>query len=104
MKTVKIKSPAGKDYECFFNFRKYAQGGRVRLELADVRDGYPYATVTTNLPEEKLEEGEIIVKNYSENEGIYEQLLAQGIVGPTIRFASGGFPGLVVCKLLIDKE
>jgi hypothetical protein len=46
-------------------------------------DGCPFATISVNLPDSvALPEGAFYVKHWSENEGIPEQLVAQGIITP----------------------
>jgi hypothetical protein len=55
---------------------------------------------TVNIPEAQLSEGEIIVKNYSENEGVLEFLQKNGIVGPIIRSVRSGFISCPVVKII----
>jgi len=56
---------------------------------------------TINIPEEQIEADEVIVKDYSENEGIYEEMLKAGHIGPELRRVSSGFISAPVCKLLL---
>lgn len=53
--------------------------GRVGLRL--VEDGSPVATATINTAI-RVESDEIIVKDYSENEGMVEALVSAGVVEP----------------------
>ncbi len=46
------------------------EGGRLALTLFDTEDGIPVAIVTVNVPSVDLEKDEIIIKDYSENEGV----------------------------------
>ena len=61
----------------------------------------PYAMATVNVPHAHLEEGEVLIKNYSENEGILEMLEKEGVVERTGRTVPSGFVDIPVCKLLI---
>lgn len=54
--------------------REY-QGGRIAIQAIDLSDHCPFGTLTVNVPEVELEEDEIIVKTYSENEGWVPQVL-----------------------------
>jgi hypothetical protein len=71
--------------------RKYANNGRLRIDMIDIEDGTPYATVTVNLTYAKLTENEIAVKDHSENEGMLKFLQDNGIVGPVKRYAKSGY-------------
>ena len=77
MKKVKFK-----DWDCNVLFNKYQEGGH-RIELLDADDGLPIAVATVNVPNIPLEENEVIIKNYSENEGIYDALVEAKIVNKT---------------------
>jgi hypothetical protein len=62
-------------------------------------DGCPYATATVSLDAE-LEGDEVLIKNYSENAGMEEALLAAGvIVGEPVREITSGFVSIPVYKL-----
>lgn len=78
---------------------KYLTGG-VALELI-CPDGEPMTTATVNMPCCGLNDGEICIKNYSENEGLLEILEAANIVKATGRKIPSGFVEIPVCKLLI---
>ncbi len=80
--------------------KKQYYNGRIALALVDSFDGEPVATATVNMPEIDLAEDEVIIKNYSENEGILEVLTAAGIVQPTGRIVESGFVTMEICKLV----
>lgn len=66
--------------------------GRVALRLEDWNDGSPVATITVNLPEAKLDEdSEVCVKDWAENEGMLEAIIAAGFANDTGRRVSTGF-------------
>ena len=71
-------SPFGERYLLFVRTETYQDGG-VRIQLYDSSDGTPYATATARV-EEKLKQGEVAIKSWSENEGILEFLVHNKIV------------------------
>lgn len=76
----------------------YKNNNRVCLQLID-EQGYFYMTATTNIPDAELNDDEVLIKNYSENEGILEALEQSNIVkkiGPV----KTGFVSVMKCKLL----
>jgi hypothetical protein len=79
------------EYDVSLSWGNYSNG-RKALRLIDQEDGLPVMTATVNVPEAELTEKEIIVKNYSENEGVLEFLQENGIVGPVKRMLGVGFP------------
>lgn len=60
----------------------YYENGRTAIMLLDVEDNGPVAKATVNVPEVELKDDQIIIKDYSENEGMTEALIAGGIVQP----------------------
>ncbi len=64
--------------------------GRVALQLFSDKQG-PIATITVNLPEEPLEDGEFFVKGWSENERIIPDVLASGLFEDTGKRVPTGF-------------
>lgn len=79
---------------------EYANG-RIALQLFEVGDFEPYMVATVNLPELPLEEGEVFIKDYSENEGIFEALLRAGIIEFAGKMADNGYVKVPVCRVLI---
>jgi hypothetical protein len=62
--------------------------GRIALQLTCRMDGEtswrePYMTLTSNIPEADLEPDQIIVKNYSENEGADDWMILNELIEPT---------------------
>lgn len=80
-------------------FGKYGND-RTAIELLSAKDGEPWYVATVNIPEEKLDGDEIIVKEYGENEGVLAALQKAGIVGKIKRDAS--VEGTHVVDLLVD--
>jgi hypothetical protein len=56
-------------------------------------------TATVNVPDEHIEPDEVIIKNYSENEGCLPFLITNGVVSPAERWVGSQ---MAVVKLLID--
>jgi hypothetical protein len=46
-------------------------------------DGMPFMTASVALVEERLQPDEVFIKNYSENEGIEQDLINNGVIEPT---------------------
>ena len=82
MQKVKLKMYS-EEFDCMVHYDKYQEGNGHRIDLIDVSDGIPVATATVNVPNVKLEKNEVIIKNYSENEGIYDALIEQNIIKKT---------------------
>jgi hypothetical protein len=80
-------------WDCFLELGKYQQGNRLSISLVsavnkpedDLYLGEPIATATVNLPDIALGPDEIIIKNYSENEGMLSALQKSGLVSETVR-------------------
>jgi hypothetical protein len=53
-----------------------------------------------NIPGTVLEKDEVIIKNYSENEGVLEFLIENGIVSKPLRTVSSGWVTCPIVKLL----
>lgn len=78
-----------------------------RYEFLRYRDGHvaiqvwqgeePYATATVWV--EGLQSGEVAIKDYSENTGMLERLLHDGIVRQPHRSVFSGFVRIPVCYL-----
>ena len=86
---------------CTFSFGKYGNGQTV-IQLY-CEDGCPMATATVAI-DAHLEEGEIIVKDYSENTGMLQALVDAGVVEPTGRAVACGFITAPIAKLLVEVE
>jgi hypothetical protein len=100
-----VKKVVYKGWNCDLNKSYYEHGKRVALCLVAGEDdecpGEPVATCSVNIPEEPLADGEILIKDYSENEGMVEFLESVGVVERTGRVVCSGYVTIPVCKLLI---
>ena len=89
-----------KEWDCIVQFSKYTQNNRIAISLIDAEDGEPIAKATLNLNEIPLEKNEIIIKNYSENEGIYDCLVEAGIISKVKRIINLNRVEGLVCDIL----
>ncbi len=99
MKT--IKKVKYKSYECVLVSSRYHHGNRVSLQLIDV-SGEPVAVCSVNLPDDYLGENEIFIKDYSENAGMADFLVKEGIVELTGETVQTGYVSVPKCRLLVE--
>lgn len=90
-----------KEWDCNMEKRTY-YNGRLALQLTDTEDGSPIATATVNIPEIDLNEGEVLIKDYSENEGMFATLEAAGIVKATRQVVASGHVTIPICRYTGD--
>lgn len=77
------------------------KSGRIALSLYTTEDGMPYCSATTDVKEYPiLNESELLVKNYSENQGVLEFLVENNIVEDTGITYPAGYAKINICKLL----
>jgi hypothetical protein len=91
-------SPFGERYLLFIRTETY-KDGKIRIQLYDSVDGTPYATATAVI-DGKLEQGEVAIKDWSENEGILEFLIQNEIVKEPHRFVESGYVKVPICELI----
>tara|TARA_R110002050_G_scaffold38456_4_gene94961 strand:+ start:375 stop:680 length:306 start_codon:yes stop_codon:yes gene_type:complete len=83
-------------------FNKYGNG-RTAILLVDKEDKSPVAVATVNIPDyHDLKDDEVIIKNYSENDGMIETLQEAGVIGPIIKSIPVGYAAGFLHKLLIQ--
>lgn len=76
-----------KKYKCSIKLGQYSNH-RLAIQLVssvsdlsqDIYLGSPIATATLNIPEYNLKDNEIIIKDYSENQGMLDVLIKNGLV------------------------
>lgn len=97
MKTIKFK-----EWTCVLEYAEYGNR-RTAISLIGAPgteyEGQPIAVATVNLPDEELAEGNVFIKDYSENEGIYDCLIDAGVIEKRIRFVVSGHIIVPECKL-----
>ena len=80
----------------------YYGNGRKAIELVDSETHEPIARATTNIPNVPLEDDEVLIKDYSENEGMADTLIAAGIIKPyTLNYVKSGFVHIHPFKLTV---
>jgi len=73
------------------------ENGQNSIQLRD-DEGHPYMTASVAYDRE-IEDDEVIIKNYSENEGILEALIEAEIIDPEVIPFKVNFVVLFVAKL-----
>lgn len=81
-------------------FAKYQNNDRVAICL--LRDGHPLCTASVNVPDYPLLLDCVIIKDYSENEGILQDLIDNNIVSQPVDTTPVGHAWVHICKLLVD--
>lgn len=104
------------DIDCLLEFRNYigprGKKGPVCINLVaastkhndaeDVFVGEPVATATVNEPKIELQEHEVIIKNWSENFGIFDVLVGAGVITGTEKYVD--FGNVVGCIAVLNEE
>jgi hypothetical protein len=93
---MKYQTPYGDEAVVYIKRGTYSNGG-TSLSLIDAVDHCPFANCTINMV--GLEHDELAIKNYSENEGMLDFLLKEGIVERPHRYESSGYVLVPICKL-----
>ena len=91
-----------KQWKCNVKLHKY-DDKYTSIKLTDVRDGSPIATASIFVQTAQLCPGEVLIKDYSENEGMLNALVKAKIVSDTGRCVQSGFVSIPVCKLLVTE-
>ena len=95
-------------YRCELVFDRYADNGRLAMRLIAPPDsempGEPIATCTVNIPEVRLGPNEVLIKDWSENQGMLNDLAAAGIIGCPVASARVGRVVAYICPLLVEPQ
>ena len=94
---IVYKTPYNPEGTAVYLKRGTYTNGNKSIQLIDAREHYPYATCTVNV--EGLKEDEVAIKNYSENEGMLNFLISEGIVEPPHRSVNSGYVKIPICKV-----
>ena len=62
----------------------------------------PEAMATCNLPDTKVPDGHVLIKDWSENKGIMEDLIDNGVIGPPVGVVPTGFWLAKLCPLRFE--
>jgi hypothetical protein len=87
----------GQEYE--LRKTRYPEGGATALVLWDARADEMAAVATVNIPEYFLRPNEVLIKDYSENQGMLKALEDAGVVKATGMAARSGFVEIPVAEL-----
>lgn len=88
----------GTDYD--LQFQQYGNG-RPAIVLVG-SDGECAAVATVNVPEAPLLPNQVLIKDYSENEGMLAALEQAGLVKPLGVSVRSGHVSMPLCQLLVD--
>jgi hypothetical protein len=78
--------------------------GRKAIQLFDTIDKMPVMTASMNVSEKEVDIEDVIIKDYSENMGIYEWLVTKNIIEQAHALHELAFDSVPVCKLLPEEE
>ena len=78
--------------------------GRIALLLCEPGFRGSELKATVNIPEEDVPEGHVLLKGWSENEGLVQALVKAGIVELTGRQVPTGFCVAEEAKLLVSEQ
>ena len=90
-----------KEWDCILKKEMYQDGERIALVLVHEIDGDIVAFATTNLPDVPMDDDEVAIKDYAENEGMLKTLIDAGVISQPTAYFPQGFVDFPICKLLI---
>ena len=88
-------------YDCLTFLGTYSSDNSTAIRLVDSDTYEPVATATVCIPEFTPEVGEVLIKSWSENEGMKESLMEYGIIGNVKRVLTNDLVEVTVHDLLI---
>lgn len=88
-------------WPCWVERRTYGHSDRIALMLVDAEDGEPVAVATVHTPDLALAADEVVIKDYSENEGMLECLVAADVISRPLRDVESGYVTLHICRCLL---
>jgi hypothetical protein len=91
-----------KQWNCVVKLTHY-RDQRPALILRHEFTGEDILVASVNLPDVPLRNDEILIKDWSENEGVLQLLMDNGVIGPVIENVPTGMVSAQKCKLLIPK-
>ena len=87
--------------ECKVEMSRYSDDLQRDAILLFCPNGELMTVATVNIPEAMLQDGEVWIKPWSENTGVYEALVEAGIVGKAVGTYPCGFSKALRCPLLV---
>lgn len=91
-----------KIWDCRPTLERYGNG-RMAIRLIDEIEGFPVAIATVNVPEVDLAEDEVVIEDYSENDGMLVAFLEAGLIDEVVGITKVGFASCPICRINIDK-
>jgi hypothetical protein len=82
------------------NFSYYRENDRPSMTIVEADSQEVLFHASVNLPNIKIEENQMFIKNYSENEGVLDFLLSNNIVKKSGRTVYSGFTEIPVVDLI----
>lgn len=95
---MKIKSKY-LDHDCLLLVRPYPNS-RPAIQLIDAETHELLCIATINLPEVELPKDCVLIKTWSENEGIMEALIANQVIEDTGERIPAGYAEAAVCRYI----
>lgn len=99
MKSITINMPFNTYENCELHWAKYNNNNRPALRIF-LPTGEPLLTASVNVPEANIPEDHILIKDWSENAGILDELIRHNIVENTHNIVSCGFAVAHLCKII----
>jgi len=90
-----------KGWQCQVERATYRKTDRIALFLSNVDSGEPVAVATVNMREIDLATDEVLIKDYTENEGMLALLVEAGVVSAPLREVQLRYVTLYICRCLI---
>jgi hypothetical protein len=100
---MKMKMIRFNEWDCRLRFNRYTGNDRLAILLV-TEDGEPLLTATVNVPCYPLEDDEVMIKSYAENDGVLECLTDVGVIAPTGKTLEVGHAIAHVCRFLMLDE
>ena len=99
-----MKTYTYQDTKVYLKFRgRYSLNNTPRIEMI-TEEGFPYMTVTVAMEQhDPISIAEVCIKNYSENEGVYEWLVENKIIVPMNVNITSGFISSPLANI-VDKD
>ena len=83
--------------------KRYSNNNRLAILLVNPEEPqYDVIVCTINMPSLELNDNIVIIKNYSENEGVLDALIKHEVISEPIGVVQTGFVKSPMCKVLID--
>ncbi|CAM3854248.1 hypothetical protein [Aquirufa aurantiipilula] len=103
MKTYIFTASDGSTYQVFPQVGEY-KNSQTALELISTLDGSTVLTASISIPEIALGKNELIIKDYSENEGVLSFLVENNIVRPLGKYIENGLITAEIVELVPENH